>query len=116
MTAYRGGCQCGAVRFRVELDLSKPVTACNCSMCGRAGTLHTFAPAAQFTLEQGEESLTDYQFGKKRLHHLFCRVCGIKPFTRGEGPTGPMVGINARCLDDVDPTALALRHFDGKSL
>jgi len=70
---HHGGCHCGAVRYRVEIDLSKPVMQCNCSICSRTGTLLSFVPASAFTLEKGEGSLTDYQFNKKsttstRLH------------------------------------------------
>jgi hypothetical protein len=38
MTAatYHGSCQCGAVAFDVEVDISRPVT-CNCSRCQRLG-------------------------------------------------------------------------------
>jgi hypothetical protein len=112
---HHGGCHCGAVRYRVDIDLSKPVTQCNCSICGRSGTLLSFVPAQSFTLEKGEESLTDYQFNKKNIHHLFCKVCGVRSFARGKGPSGPMVAINTRCLDEVDASTLNVQHFDGKS-
>lgn len=111
----RGGCHCGAVRYRVDVDLSKPVLQCNCSICSRTGTLLTFVPANAFELEKGEGSLRDYQFGKKNIHHLFCKVCGVRSFARGQGPQGPMVAINTRCLDEVDATALPVQHFDGRS-
>jgi hypothetical protein len=114
-TSHRGGCHCGAVRYLVEVDLSKPVTQCNCSICSRTGTLLSFLPVSRFTLEKGEDSLTDYQFGKKNIHHLFCKVCGVRSFARGQGPGGPMVAINTRCLDDLDATTLPVQHFDGKS-
>ena len=84
---YTGGCHCGKVRYEVKLDLTKPVISCNCSMCGRSGTLLTFVPADQFTLKSGEEDLTDYQFNKHVIHHVFCRVCGIKSFARGRAET-----------------------------
>jgi hypothetical protein len=114
---YTGGCQCGKIRYEVELDLSGAVTACNCSMCGRAGTLLTFVPADRFTLLSGEESLTDYRFNKERIHHFFCSTCGIKSFARGLGKGDvPMVAINARCLDGVEVNDLQIRHFDGRSL
>ena len=112
---HHGGCHCGAVRYKVEIDLSKPVTQCNCSICSRTGTLLSFVPASSFTLEKGEESLTDYQFNRKNIHHLFCRVCGVRSFARGKGPNGPMVAINTRCLEDVNATTLPLQRFDGKS-
>jgi len=72
-------------------------------------------PAGSFALEKGEDSLTDYQFKRKNVHHLFCKVCGVRSFARGQGPVGPMVAINTRCLDDVDATTLSVQHFDGKS-
>ena len=115
MPIHHGGCHCGAIRYRVDIDLTKPVVQCNCSICGRTGTLLSFVPAEAFTLERGEESLTDYQFGKKSIHHLFCKVCGVRSFARGVGPKGPMAAINTRCLDDVEATALPVRQFDGKS-
>ena len=114
---YTGGCQCGKVRYQVEVDLEKPVISCNCSMCGRSGTLLTFVPASEFTLLSGEDALTDYRFNKHAIHHLFCSVCGIKSFARGTGPGGKeMAAINVRCLDGVDPGALQVKSFDGRSV
>src|SRR5262249_206256 len=65
---HRGGCHCGAVRYSVEIDLSGPALSCNCSMCGRAGSLLHFVTADKFTLEKGEDNLTDYQFNKQIIH------------------------------------------------
>lgn len=85
-------------------------------MCGRSGTLLTFVPESQFTLEAGADVLSDYQFNRQVIHHLFCRTCGIKPFARGVAPDGsPMVAVNVRCLDGVDLNALSLTQYDGKS-
>ncbi|MBX5480458.1 MAG: GFA family protein [Myxococcaceae bacterium] len=112
---HHGSCHCGAVRYRVEIDLSKPVIQCNCSICSRSGTLLAFVPESAFVLEKGEDNLTDYQFGKKVIHHLFCKTCGVRSFARGSGPNGPTVAINTRCLEDVDTTRLKVMHFDGKS-
>ena len=110
-----GGCHCGAVRYEVDVDLAGPVIACNCSMCGRAGTYLTFVPASAFRLLSGEASLTDYQFNKKHIHHLFCARCGIKSFARGTTRDGaPMVAVNARCLDDVELEGLQVKTYDGK--
>jgi hypothetical protein len=84
-------------------------------MCGRAGTLLQFVSPDQFRLEHGETNLTDYRFNKHVVHHMFCKTCGIKPFARGQGPKGPMIAINMRCLEDVDVSALELTHYDGKN-
>jgi hypothetical protein len=113
---YRGSCHCGNVKYDVELDLSGPMLACNCSMCGRTGSLMTFVPADKFKLVSGEESLSDYQFNKKQIHHLFCSNCGVRSFARGVGPGGAaMCMINARCLEGVDPLSLEVKAYDGKS-
>jgi len=115
LKSYAGGCQCGRVRYEVQLDLGAPVTSCNCSMCGRSGTLLTFVPAGQFKLLSGEDSLTDYLFNRHAIHHLFCNVCGIKSFARGMGKDGPTVAINARCLEGVEIEQLNIHRFDGRS-
>lgn len=113
---HAGGCQCGRVRYEAKVDLGKPVIICNCSMCGRSGTLLTFIPAADFRLLSGEGDLVDYQFNKHVIHHKFCSTCGIKSFAMGKGKDGAdTVAINARCLDDVDLDALNVNKFDGKS-
>lgn len=117
MTSYNGSCHCGAVRYTVEADLSQPVISCNCSMCGRSGTLMSFVPLDKFTLQQGEDALTDYLFNKERVHHVFCKTCGIKSFARGVGPGGKeMAAVNVRCLEGVDPTTLQIKHIDGAKL
>jgi hypothetical protein len=113
--AYTGGCHCGKVRFEVKTDLAR-VIACNCSICSKAGWLLAFVPAEQFTLLSGGDVLSDYQFGKKRIHHLFCPTCGVHSFARGVGPDGrEMRAVNVRCLENVDVDALAITPFDGKS-
>jgi hypothetical protein len=113
--SYEGGCHCGAVRYRVSLAIEQAIT-CNCSICQKTGTALAFAPAASFTLLRGDDVLTDYQFGRKKLHHLFCSRCGIRSFARGARPDGtPTVAINVRCLDAIDLDAVPKRHFDGRS-
>jgi hypothetical protein len=114
--SYQGSCHCGSVKYQVELDLSGPVLACNCSMCGRTGALMTFVPETQFKLQSGEDSLSDYQFNTKNIHHLFCAKCGVRSFARGTGKDGgAMCMINVRCLEGVDPSSVQIKAFDGKS-
>ena len=95
---YTGGCQCGKVRYEVSLELGE-VIACNCSRCGRLGSLLAFAPAQNFKLISGEGAMTEYQFNKHVIHHLFCATCGIQSFARGTAERrSEMVAINVRCL------------------
>jgi hypothetical protein len=113
---YEGGCHCGRVRFRVETTLTQAIE-CNCSICGKRGALWAPLKAPQFTLLSGQDALTDYQFAKKNVHHLFCENCGVGAFSRGAAPNGEeMVMANVRCLDGIDIAALKLRPFDGKNL
>jgi len=114
-TMHKGGCHCGAVRYEVKLDLEKPVIACNCSMCGRAGTYLSFVPAADFQLLAGQDALTLYKFNRQHIDHLFCKTCGIKSFARGTARDGSRtVAVNVRCLDDVDLEKLKINHYNGK--
>jgi hypothetical protein len=105
------------VRYEVTMDPPSKAFACNCSICSTAGWLLAFAPQSAFKLLAGEDSLRDYQFAKKRSHHLFCSTCGIRSFSRGTGANGTeMVAINLRCLKGFDATALPVETFDGASL
>lgn len=113
---YTGGCHCGAVRYEVDAAL-EAVNSCNCSFCSKVGALWAFVPGSAFRLLSGEERLEDYQFNARRIHHLFCSTCGIRSFSRGNGPDGSeMIGLNVRCLDDVDLDGIPVKHIDGKSL
>jgi hypothetical protein len=112
---YTGSCHCGAVRYEVTMELKNAI-GCNCSMCGRSGTLLTFVGVDQFKLLAGADSLTDYQFNRHAIHHTFCKVCGIKPFASGVDPAGNETrAINVRCLEGVDTDKLAIQHYDGKN-
>jgi hypothetical protein len=115
LEARLGGCHCGKVRYEVKLALGT-VYECNCSMCSKKAALMTFVPAEQFRLLSGDEELTDYQWNKEIIHHVFCRTCGIHSFARGTDSGGrPMCMINARCLDGGDPSSLKVVPIDGKS-
>jgi hypothetical protein len=113
---HSGGCQCGKVRYEVQMDIGE-VIACNCSRCGRLGTLLAFAPASQFTLLSGDTDLTDFEFNKHLIQHKFCSTCGVQSFAIGTHPkTGArMAAINVRCVDGVDVDSLQVRKVDGRS-
>jgi hypothetical protein len=114
---YDGSCHCGAVRYEVTMAPPEKAFACNCSLCSRAGWLLAFMPATAFRLVAGEDALADYQFGKRHIHHLFCRTCGVRTFSRGEDKAGnATVAVNLRCLAGFDATVLPVQTFDGASL
>jgi len=112
---YQGSCHCGKVRFRVDIDLSSPIT-CNCSYCSRRGSILAFTQADKFELEKGEDKLTEYRFNTEKIQHLFCSICGMESFSRGAMPDGTkMVAVNVRCLEGVDLDALKPTQVDGRS-
>ncbi len=117
MASHRGGCQCGAVRYSVDVSLEAPVI-CNCSRCSRIGAVLVFASAAGFTLEKGAGASTEYLFHDHVIRHYFCKTCGVQSYSLGAMPDGSeIVAVNARCLDGVDGHALAARAklVDGAS-
>lgn len=100
---YRGSCHCQAVRFEADFDLAAGTFRCNCSICFKSRGWLAAVPASGFRLVSGAQNLHDYQFGKKRIHHFFCRQCGVRPFSRGVDPKGQeSYAIRVNCLDGVD--------------
>jgi hypothetical protein len=116
---YFGGCHCGAVRYSVNLDLSQGTFRCNCSICSRARAWLAAVDTAEFRLLSGVDSLTDYQFGARNVHHLFCKRCGIKSFGRVSGPDSKeMVAVVVSCLEkvpDSELAALPVMYLDGRN-
>lgn len=117
MKTYQGSCHCGAVRFEVDLDLTQSSFRCNCSICRRNRFWPAVAKEGGFRLLSGEEMLTEYLFNTKKNQHLFCKVCGVRPFGIGnETPMGKMYGVNIGCLENVTEEELSkipITYVDG---
>jgi hypothetical protein len=97
---YHGSCHCGGIAFDVEGELSQAM-ACNCSICARKGALMWFVPREQLQLQTPEEQMP---------------TCGIHPFGEAIDPQGRhMAAVNVRCLEGVDPEALRITRYDGRS-
>jgi hypothetical protein len=76
MTSRTGGCQCGAVRFRVEGELGR-ASVCHCRMCQKAfaapfGALVTVSQE-QLVWTRGARSRFQ---SSNRVWRGFCNVCG----------------------------------------
>jgi hypothetical protein len=114
---YTGGCHCGAVRYEADIDFSHGTLKCNCSICQKARAWLVAVGGNDFRLLKGADALSEYQFGPKRIHHLFCKHCGIKSFGRAEAPNGQFVAVFVSCLDNVPDAELAslpVTYVDGR--
>jgi hypothetical protein len=84
-TEHSGGCQCGAVSYRVSGNM-RDVVVCHCGQCQHA---HGFAPGysaarkADLTIE-GESSLVWYR-SSEQARRGFCRECGSNLFWSPDG-------------------------------
>lgn len=113
---YTGGCHCGTVRFRVQLDLADGITRCNCSICTKVGGTGAISRPEAFTLLSPEEACGTYAWGGRTGVRYFCKSCGIHCFLRGSLPElgGAYVAINCNTLDHFDPYLAPVRYWDGR--
>lgn len=96
MTIYTGGCQCGAIRYRAEGNLTDS-SICHCRMCQKAFGAY-YAPlvsvrGAQFAYTRGEPK--HFQ-SSNHVKRGFCENCGT-PLTY-EAPDG--IAVAAGSFDD----------------
>ena len=108
-----GGCHCGQVRLRAEVDLEL-MSNCSCTVCTKKGMLHLGTDLATFELLKGKTALKSYTFGTGVAQHTFCAHCGMHPFYIPRSQPHRVI-VNARALDDIDGPALKpTRFFDGR--
>ncbi|PMD54089.1 uncharacterized protein K444DRAFT_598507 [Hyaloscypha bicolor E] len=107
--AYDGNCHCGGFKFTVKMP-SKPYHTCNCSVCQKKGIIGMWPIEDEdITMHQGKGTLTEYQFGRKYLTHLFCPKCGSSVMGRtNKGETKN--GINIRMLKNFHEYFEANKH------
>jgi hypothetical protein len=102
------------VRFRLRADRDLDVLECNCSICSKSGYLHLIVAAEDFEITRGAGELVEYRFGTGVARHLFCAVCGVKPFyVPRSHPDG--ISVNARCLDPGSVRSMTIRPYDGRN-
>ena len=107
-----GGCHCGRVRFRAEVDLDL-LSHCSCSICTKKGMLHLGTNPATFRLLRGKTALTAYTFGTGVAQHTFCSHCGMHAFYIPRA-NPHRISVNARCLDEGTVDKLVVRATNGR--
>src|SRR5882762_8901240 len=73
MTALRGSCLCGGVRFEIEGLLMRS-SHCHCRQCQKAFRTRARVAAADFRFLVGEELVSFYE-STPGTHRGFCKVC-----------------------------------------
>lgn len=114
MPVFEGSCHCGAVKFRVESELTQ-FTRCNCSLCRKKNAVMAEVPKDGFTLLEGEDALGCYQWNMRIAKHYFCTRCGIYTFHRKQSAPDSF-GVNVYCLDGADIDDVPIIPVDGKSM
>ncbi|MEQ1953004.1 GFA family protein [Mesorhizobium sp. CN2-181] len=96
--AITGGCQCGAIRYRVEGGLTN-AHICHCRMCQKAAGNYFMplakAPNGRLQVTRGEIA---YFHSSDLVRRGFCRDCGTPLIFETLGGTGPNVTLGS--LDD----------------
>ena len=103
---YKGSCHCGAVRFEADIDLAQGTVKCNCSICRKERNWLAAVKQDAFRLLAGEGDLADYQFGRRKIHHPFCRHCGQRPFSWGPQNGARFYAVRVASLDDAEAAEL----------
>ena len=111
MSVHTGGCQCGAVRFRVEGEM-RDSSVCYCRMCQKASAAYALAlvntRGADLTWTRGEPSWFQSSNVARRG---FCAACGT-PLAY-DAPDGLALAVIA--FDDPDAVAPTIAYgIEGK--
>lgn len=111
---HKGGCHCGAVKFRAFVPRDNTITICNCSICEVSGYQHLFVAKEEFELLTDWDAVSIYTFGSHTAQHYFCKTCGVKSFyVPRSHPDG--YSLNLHCMDKNSFGNLTFRDFDGRN-
>ncbi|MDP1615727.1 GFA family protein [Phenylobacterium sp.] len=111
-----GSCHCGQSHWTLEGDPGS-ITACNCSLCRRYGTLWAYDYENERIAVQGPTS--SYRRATKddpSLEVLFCPTCACVLAWRGLRPRPDgrrRMAVNLRLAPPDGVADLPIDHFDG---
>jgi hypothetical protein len=95
---HRGGCLCGAVRYRVA-GAMRPIIACHCRECRRqSGHYYAATQAPAETVEIADGGTLRWYRASTQAARGFCTNCGSSLFFQRDGSPG--LTILAGSLDE----------------
>ncbi len=107
-----GSCHCGEVTWRYA-GTPQAVTACNCTLCRRYGTLWAYHYENEWIHVAGDTRV--YRRGRMVDFH-FCARCGCVAYWRSQvlEPNGQRrMAVNVRLAEPESVAHLPVEHFDG---
>lgn len=110
-----GICHCGGARWTLEGDPG-PITACNCTLCRRYGTLWAYDYADERIRVFGKTAAYRRRdVAEPRLEFLFCPDCACVLAWRGLHRENGRVrmAVNVRLAPPEAVAHLPIDHFDG---
>ena len=108
-----GQCHCGKVKWKFEGDIDR-ITACNCTVCRKYGTLWAYGFKDKNVTISGETS--KYLRSGEELSFNFCSDCGCVAYWHGveKHEEGYRVAVNTRLANNPEEIeSIPIRHFDG---
>lgn len=119
--SYKGSCHCGAVTFKVRMDVGAGTSKCNCSFCWKQRNWNVGGLKPEdFELLTGEETLTTYARETEAfsIAHKFCSRCGTQTHGSGylEELGGAFVSVRVAAINDLpvpDLMAAPMTYCDG---
>ena len=107
----RGECNCGAVSFEINVDLSG-VFMCHCSICrrstGTSGNAVVLVKNNDFRWIRGEQQISTWRKPGHDWQIWFCRVCGSQlPGANDESTTFIPAGL----ISDGEDSLKVIHHI-----
>lgn len=114
-----GACHCGAVSFTLA-DRPEAVTACNCTLCRRYGTLWAYDfDGHGIRITADPKALGVYRRYKATIGFHFCKTCACVTHWRALSPGADgrrRIAVNLRMAAPEAVAALPLQQFDGLTI
>ena len=106
-------CHCGSVRIELARK-PRTVTACNCSICRRYGTLWAYYKMKDVRIRSGRGSTAAYAWGDRSIRFVRCERCGcVMHWEPVRKATSGRIGVNARNLEPAVLAGIRVRRMDG---